>query len=107
MLRPGRAPSVQPDAEPHKAALEQALEEIGAERQQAKDEELTERLSRLPDPGKALRNAPPEVKGPVVEVFDLPIGYDKPNRRVEVSATLSDAVAGAPADRQDPPRGGP
>jgi len=78
-----------------KTALEQALEELGAARQQVEDEELTERLARLPDLGQALRDASPEVQRQVFEAFDVQIGYDKPNGRVEVSATVSEAVASA------------
>jgi site-specific DNA recombinase len=78
-----------------KSALEEALEEVGAERQQAEDEELTQQLARLPDLGQALRDASPDVQRQVFEAFDLQIHYEKPNRRVEVSATVSEAVAAA------------
>ena len=58
-------------------------------------EELTERLDRLPDLSKALREAPPEIKRQVFVSFDLQIGYDKTEHRVELSATVSEAVADA------------
>jgi hypothetical protein len=43
-------------------ALERSLEEIGTERQQAEEEELTQQLARLPDLGQALRDASPDVQ---------------------------------------------
>ena len=61
----------------------------------AEEEELTEQLARLPDLGQALRDATPEVQRQVFEAFDLQISYDKPGRCVEVSATVSEAVADA------------
>jgi site-specific DNA recombinase len=78
-----------------KSALEEALGGIGAERQEAEDEELTEQLGRVPDLAQALRDAPSAVQRQVFEAFDLRIDYDKPGRRVEVSATVSEAVADA------------
>jgi len=78
-----------------KEALENALAGIGADRQEAEDEELTEQLARLPDLSKALRDAPPSIKRQVFASFDLQIAYDKAERRVELSATVSEAVADA------------
>ena len=68
---------------------------IGAERQEAEDEELTEQLDRLPDLSKALREAPPAIKRQVFTSFDLQIAYDKAQHRVELTATVSEAVAEA------------
>jgi ABC-type transporter Mla subunit MlaD len=76
-------------------AIEEALAGIGAEHQEAEDEELTEQLARLPDLGKALREATPVIKRQVFASFDLQIAYDKVERRVELSATVSEAVADA------------
>jgi hypothetical protein len=78
-----------------KEAHEKAVSEIGAQRQDAEDEELAEQLSRLPDLGQALREAPPGIKRQVFASFDLQIAYDKTRRRVELSATVSEAVAEA------------
>ena len=78
-----------------KEALEEALAGIGAEPQEAEDEELAAQLARLPDLGEALREAPPAIKRQVFESFDLQIVYDKVERRVELSATVSEAVADA------------
>jgi hypothetical protein len=52
-------------------------------------------LARTPDLAQALRDAPPEVQRQVFEAFDLHVAYDKPSLRVEVSATVSEAVADA------------
>ena len=78
-----------------KEALEEALAGIGAARQEAEDEELAEHLARIPDLGQALRDAPPAIKRQVFESFDLQIAYDKAERRVELTATVSEAVADA------------
>ena len=78
-----------------KEALEDALAGIGAERQEAEDEELSEQLARLPDLSKALREAEPAIKRQVFASFDLQIAYDKAQRRVELTATVSQAVADA------------
>ncbi len=78
-----------------KEALEDALAGIGADRQEAEDEELTEQLARLPDLSKALRDAPPSIKRQAFASFDLQTAYDKAQRRVELTATVSEAVADA------------
>jgi hypothetical protein len=44
---------------------------------------------------KALREASPEVQRQVFEAFELQILYNKAERRIEISATVSDAVADA------------
>ena len=78
-----------------KEALAEALAGIGAERQDAEDEELAEQLARLPDLAEALREAPAEIKRQVFASFDLQIAYDKAEHRVELTATVSEAVADA------------
>jgi DNA repair exonuclease SbcCD ATPase subunit len=78
-----------------KQALEDAVAEIGAENQEAEDEELTAQLARLPDLAQALREAPPAIKRQVFTSFDLQIAYDKVKRRVELTATVAEAVADA------------
>jgi chromosome segregation ATPase len=89
-----------------KEALEEALAGIGADRQEAEDEELTEQLARIPDLTEALREATPAIKRQVFAAFDLQIAYDKVNRRVELSATVSEAVADCLRGRESPPNGG-
>lgn len=76
-----------------KEAREQALAEIGAEESEA--DELTKQLARVPDLSKALRDALPEIQRQVFEAFELEIAYDKAERRIEISATTSEAVANA------------
>lgn len=49
--------------------------------------------ARLPDLGKALVEAPPKVKRHVFEAFGLEIRFAKTERRIEVCATVSEAVA--------------
>ena len=56
-----------------KEALEEVLAGIGADPQEAEDEELTAQLARLPDLGEALREAPPAIKRQVFASFDLQI----------------------------------
>ncbi len=78
-----------------KTALEEALGDVGAERQEAEEEELSEQLERLPNLTQALREAPVAIKRQVFESFDLQIAYDKQEGRVELTATVSEAVADA------------
>ena len=54
-----------------------------------------EQLARIPDLSKALREAPPAITRQVFMSFDLQIAYDKAQRRVELTATVSEAGAGA------------
>ncbi len=49
----------------------------------------------MPDLTQALRDASPAIKRQVFSAFDIQIAYDKVERRVEVSATVSAAVADA------------
>ena len=78
-----------------KEALEEALSEIGGEREEAEADELTGQLARLPDLTESLRQATPEVQRQVFEAFELEILYDKAGRTIEISATVSEAVADA------------
>ncbi len=78
-----------------KEAIEEALAEVGAERENMEDEELVKQLARVPDLSKALAEATPEVQRQVFQAFDLQIAYDKVGRRIEISATVSEAVANA------------
>jgi site-specific DNA recombinase len=78
-----------------KSALEEALGGMDGDTEEIEADDLTERLGRLPDLTKALEEASPEVQRQVFEAFDLQIVYDKAARRVEISATVSEAVADA------------
>jgi len=83
-------------AEPRteKEAAEEQLRALGVD-QEADPDELSEALSKLPDLSEALRHAPTARKRQVFEAFCLEIRYDKVGRRVEISATVSEAVAQA------------
>jgi len=74
---------------------ERVFVEIGAQREEAEDEELTEQLARIPNLTEALAEAPPELQRQVFQAFELQILYDKAERRIEISATVSQAVANA------------
>jgi site-specific DNA recombinase len=78
-----------------KEALEEALAEVGAEREETEGEELARQLARVPDLSQALAEASPEVQRQVFQAFDLQIAYDKAERRIEISATVSEAIADA------------
>src|SRR6476660_2117732 len=76
-------------------ALEEALGEVAADREEAEDEELAAQLGRVPDLSKALADAPPEIQRQVFQAFDLEITYDKVEGRIEISASVSEAIAEA------------
>jgi hypothetical protein len=78
-----------------KEAFEEALSELGAQRDEAEEDELAEQLARVPDLTEALRDATPEVQRQVFKAFELQILYDKAERKIEISATVSEAVADA------------
>ncbi|MDX6638052.1 MAG: hypothetical protein QOJ01_1563 [Solirubrobacterales bacterium] len=76
---------------------------IGGDRSgeaEAEDQDLAERLERIPDLIKQLRKAPRKVKRQVFEAFELRIAYDKVERRIEVTATVSEATAEAFDDKK-------
>ena len=78
-----------------KEALEDALADLGAERGEAEDEELSRRLETVPDLSESLRTASTQIKRQVFKAFDLQIAYDKREGRVEISATVSEEFAKA------------
>jgi hypothetical protein len=63
--------------------------------QEAEAEGLAERLANIPDLTEQLRKATRAVQRQVFEAFGLEIRFDKAERRIEVSATISEAVADA------------
>ena len=78
-----------------KQALEEALAEVGTEREEAEGDELAKQLARVPDLTKALTQATPEIQRQVFQAFELRILCDKAERRIEILATVSEAVANA------------
>jgi hypothetical protein len=86
-----------PRSRPWKKGVEPELvsERIAELRSEAEDDELAAQLARVPDLTTALAEASPKVQRQVFEAFDLQIAYDKVGRRIEISATVSEAVADA------------
>jgi len=66
-------------------------------------EELPALLGRIPDLSQALRDAPPALKRQVFEAFGLKVAYDKIEHRIEISATITEAVAKALQKAEDLP----
>jgi hypothetical protein len=62
---------------------------------EAEDDYLTERLARIPDLSDQLRDATPAVKRQIFQTFEVRIEFDKASRRVQISATVTEAVAKA------------
>ena len=61
-------------------------------------------LARIPDLAAALHQAPTELKRQVFEAFGLQIVYDKPSRRIEISATITEAIADTLENAKDLPQ---
>ena len=57
----------------------------------------------MPDLSQELRRAPLELKRQAFEAFDLKVVYDKTAKRIEISATVSDAIAEAFTNAKDLP----
>ena len=64
-------------------------------------ETLAEALQRIPDLAEALHAAPPKLKRQVFEAFCLEVRFDKAERRIEIYATVSEAVAKAFENTKD------
>ena len=69
-----------------------ALTPVGADSEATDPAAL---LARIPDLSQALRQASPGLKRQVFVAFGLQITYDKPGRRIEISATINETVAEA------------
>ncbi len=78
-----------------KQAAEDALAELDPQEAETEDAFLQERLGRIPDLGQSLRDATPEIKRQTFDAFGLRIEFDKAQRRIEISATIAEAVADA------------
>ena len=76
-----------------KEQLEEHLRDQPPDPDDQEPTELLANLERLPDRSQALRDAPPALKRQIFDAFELRILYDKINRRIEISATISEAVA--------------
>ena len=86
-----------------KEQIETALHEL--QPQAAADHaDLTASLERLPDLTQQLRDATPEVKRALFDAFELRIVYDKTQNRVQISATITEAVAETLQNAKDLPK---
>jgi hypothetical protein len=88
----------------HKEAAEIELRAVTPGSADSEASEGAEKLlARLPNLGNALRKAPMELRRQVFEAFCLQITYDKLNRRIEISATITEAIAKALENERDLP----
>ena len=72
-----------------------ALDELPAEDLDREEDDLAANLARIPDLTEQLRAAPREIKRQTFEAFGLHIAFDKAQRSIEISATITEAVAQA------------
>jgi hypothetical protein len=86
-----------------KEQAEAALKELAPEAAEPDADELAAMLERIPDLTAALRGTPAALKRQVFEAFCLEVRYDKVERRIEISATVSEAVAKAFENAKDLP----
>jgi hypothetical protein len=61
-------------------------------------------LEAVPDLRSALASADPEKQADIFERFDVMAVYDKPNRRLQLAATIAAELAPTP-ETAPPPRG--
>ena len=66
-------------------------------------EDASALLARLPDLSQALHHAPAELKRQIFDAFQLTIAYDKVQRRIEISATITEAIAQTLENAKDLP----
>ncbi len=86
-----------------KEQAEAALKQLAPVTAEPDGEELAATLKRIPDLTTALRDAPPALKRQVFAAFCLEVRYDKVERRIEIEATVSEAVAKAFENAKDLP----
>ena len=77
------------------AAAEADLAALDPDEAEVDLEDLEAQLARLPDLSRQLRRASPEIKRQTFEAFGLRIDYDKAERTISVSATVTETVANA------------
>jgi hypothetical protein len=78
-----------------KQAAQAALDAIPPAEVEAEDNYLPERLARIPDLTQQLRDATPEIKRLVFQAFELRVEFDKAQRHITLSATITEAVTRA------------
>ncbi len=86
-----------------KEQAEVALRDLASDTVEPDAEELIAALFRMPDLSQALHDAPRGLKRQVFEAFCLEVRCDKVERRIEISATVSEAVAKAFENAKDLP----
>jgi len=86
-----------------KEQAEAALRDVAPDTAEPDADELIAALSRVPDLSQAVRDAPMELKRQVFEAFCLEVRYDTVERRIEISATVAEAVAKAFENAKDLP----
>ena len=78
-----------------KQTAQAALDAIPLGEVKGEDNSLPERLARIPDLTQQLRDATPEIKRLVFQAFELRVEFDKAQRHIAISATVTEAVARA------------
>ncbi len=86
-----------------KEQAEAGVRDLAPDSVEPDTDELIAALSRVPDLSQALRDAPMKLKRQVFEAFCLEVRYDKVERRIEISATVAEAVAKAFENAKDLP----
>ena len=76
-----------------KEDIESRLRELPPPTNDTDTDDLEAALARVPDLTRALQEAPPALKRQIFDAFELRIVHDKISRRIEISATVSEAIA--------------
>jgi hypothetical protein len=76
-------------------AAQTDLDALGGDEVSDDQADIAARLARLPDLGHQLRNAPKEIQRQTFEAFGLKIAYNKAEGSIEISASITEAVASA------------
>ncbi len=87
-----------------KEEIESRLRELPPTVNDTDTTELESALARVPDLTRALQEAPPALKRQIFDAFELRIVYDKISRRIEISATISEAIATTLQNANDLPQ---
>ncbi|MHB8660138.1 MAG: recombinase family protein [Solirubrobacteraceae bacterium] len=87
-----------------KEDLETRLRAVAVPAPADASDQLEQALARIPDLTKALQDAPPALKRQIFDAFELRITYDRQDRRIGISATISDAVAKTLQNANDLPQ---
>jgi site-specific DNA recombinase len=83
------------ELEADKRAAQTVLDATPPDEIEAENDHLAERLALIPDLTKQLRDATPAVKRQIFQAFELRIEFDKARNSVNISATVTEAIAQA------------